>query len=84
MTKLSTGLIATLSVVLAVSAALSVSAFAQTQGANLPPPTASQSAQQAGESMMKVFAPGGTLRASINLGNPVLANIGAVPILWTP
>jgi polar amino acid transport system substrate-binding protein len=37
MTKLSTGLIATLSVVLAVSAALSVSAFAQTQGAN--PPT---------------------------------------------
>lgn len=75
MTKLSTGLIATLSVVLAVSAALSVSAFAQTQGANLPPSTASQSAKQAGESMVKVFAPGGTLRASINLGNPVLANI---------
>ncbi len=75
MTKLSTGLIATLSVVLAVSAALSVSAFAQTQGANLPPSTASQSAKQAGESMVKVFAPGGTLRASINLGNPVLASI---------
>jgi polar amino acid transport system substrate-binding protein len=74
-TKLSTGLIATLSVVLAVSAVLSVSAFAQTQGANLPPQTASQSAQQAGESMVKVFAPGGTLRASINLGNPVLASI---------
>jgi polar amino acid transport system substrate-binding protein len=62
-------------VVLPISAALSVSAFAQTQGANLPPPTASQSAKQAGESMVKVFAPGGTLRASINLGNPVLANI---------
>ncbi|MDB5786456.1 MAG: extracellular solute-binding protein family 3 [Caballeronia mineralivorans] len=75
MTKLSTGLIATLLVVLPISAALSVSAFAQTQGANLPPPTASQSAKQAGESMVKVFAPGGTLRASINLGNPVLANI---------
>ncbi|WP_082163452.1 ABC transporter substrate-binding protein [Caballeronia mineralivorans] len=75
MTKLSTGLVATLSVVLPISAALSVSAFAQTQGANLPPPTASQSAKQAGESMVKVFAPGGTLRASINLGNPVLANI---------
>jgi len=75
MTKLSTGLIATLLVVLPISAALSVSAFAQTQGANRPPPTASQSAKQAGESMVKVFAPGGTLRASINLGNPVLANI---------
>lgn len=75
MTKLSTGLIATLLVVLPISAALSVFAFAQTQGANLPPPTASQSAKQAGESMVKVFAPGGTLRASINLGNPVLANI---------
>jgi polar amino acid transport system substrate-binding protein len=75
MTKLSTGLIATLSVVLAVSAALSVSAFAQTQGANLPPSTASQSAKQAGESMVKIFAPSGMLRASINLGNPVLASI---------
>jgi polar amino acid transport system substrate-binding protein len=75
MTKLSPGLIATLSVVLAVSAALSVSAFAQTQGANLPPSTASQSAKQAGESMVKIFAPSGMLRASINLGNPVLASI---------
>jgi polar amino acid transport system substrate-binding protein len=51
------------------------SAFAQTQGANLPSATASQSAKQAGESMVKVFAPSGTLRASINLGNPVLASI---------
>ncbi|QIE26274.1 Bacterial extracellular solute-binding protein, family 3 (plasmid) [Caballeronia sp. SBC1] len=88
MTKLSTmkrrtGLIATrsvvLAVVLAIGAALSVSAFAQTQGANLPPPTATQSAsqptKQAGESMVKAFAPTGTLRASINLGNPVLASI---------
>ena len=59
-----TGLLATLSVVLAVSAALSISAFAQTQ-----------SAKQASESMVKIFAPNGTLRASINLGNPVLASV---------
>jgi polar amino acid transport system substrate-binding protein len=69
MTKLSTkhsrtGLIAILSVVLAVGAALSVPAFAQTQ-----------SSTHASESMVKVFAPSGTLRASINLGNPVLASI---------
>ena len=49
MTKFSTmkrraALIATLWVVLAASATLCVSAFAQTQGA-IPPPTASQSAQ---------------------------------------
>jgi polar amino acid transport system substrate-binding protein len=59
-----TGLIAILSVVLAVGAALSVPAFAQTQ-----------SSTHASESMVKVFAPSGTLRASINLGNPVLASI---------
>lgn len=80
MTKLSmmqrpTGFIATLSVVLAVSAALSVSAFAQSQGAIPPPSTVPQSAKQASEPMVKVFAPSGTLRASINLGNPVLASI---------
>ena len=70
-----TTLIATLSVVLAVNAGLSVSAFAQTQGSISPPPIASQSSQQASESIAKVFAPSGTLRASINLGNPVLASI---------
>ena len=75
MTKFSTmkrraALIATL----AVNAALCVPAFAQAQGA-IPPPTASQSSQQASESIVKAFAPGGTLRASINLGNPVLASI---------
>jgi polar amino acid transport system substrate-binding protein len=80
MTKLSTmrrqtGLTATLSIVLAVSAALCVPVFAQTQGPISPPPTASQPAKQASESMVKVFAPSGTLRASINLGNPVLASI---------
>jgi polar amino acid transport system substrate-binding protein len=64
MMKLRTGLMATLSVVLAISATLSVSAFAQTQPA-----------KQASESMVRVFAPSGTLRASINLGNPVLASI---------
>ena len=73
--KRRTTLIATLSVVLAVNAGLSVSAFAQTQGSISPPPIASQSSQQASESIAKVFAPGGTLRASINLGNPVLASI---------
>jgi polar amino acid transport system substrate-binding protein len=31
--------------------------------------------QQKAESMAKVFAPSGTLRASINLGNPVLASL---------
>ena len=71
-----TTLIAMLSVVLTISTALPISASAQTQGANLPLRDASQSTiQHAGESMMKVFAPNGTLRASINLGNPVLANI---------
>jgi len=49
-----TGLIATLSVVLAVSAALSISAFAQTQ-----------SAKQASESIVKIFAPNGTLRDTV-------------------
>jgi len=73
--KRRTALVATLSVVLAVNAGLSVSAFAQTQGPISPPPIASQSSQQASESIAKVFAPGGTLRASINLGNPVLASI---------
>ena len=67
--------IATLAVVLVISAALSVSAFAQSQGATLPPPSASQSEKHADESIVKVFAPSGTLRASINLGNPVLASI---------
>jgi len=56
-------------------ASISASAFAQTQGANLSQKPVSQSAEQTGESMMKVFAPSGTLRASINLGNPVLASI---------
>ena len=65
-----------LATTLLLSSALPIaSAFAQTQGANLSPTTVSESAQQSGESMAKVFAPGGTLRASINLGNPVLASI---------
>lgn len=68
-------LIASLSAVLAVNAGLSVSAFAQTQAALAKPPIASQSAQQTSELIAKVFAPGGKLRASINLGNPVLASI---------
>ncbi len=42
-----------------LSASVSTSAFAQTNDTN--------------PSMAAVFAPGGTLRASINLGNPVLA-----------
>lgn len=67
MTKLSTmkrwvALMVTLSVSLTVGTVLPASAFAQTT-------------QHAGESMTKVFAPHGTLRASINLGNPVLASI---------
>ncbi len=43
------------------SLSMSTSGFAQTGGAN--------------PSMAAVFAPGGTLRASINLGNPVLASL---------
>jgi polar amino acid transport system substrate-binding protein len=35
------------------------------------------SAQTANPAMAAVFAPGGTLRASINLGNPVLASLDA-------
>ena len=67
MTKLSTmkrwvTLVAMLSVSLTVGTTLPISAFAQTT-------------QHAGESMTKVFAPHGTLRASINLGNPVLASL---------
>ena len=68
-------LIAKLSVLLAVNAGLSVSAFAQAQAELAKPPIASRSAQQTSESIVKVFAPGGELRASINLGNPVLASI---------
>jgi polar amino acid transport system substrate-binding protein len=72
-----TGLPGALLFMLAVSTAVfvPVSTFAQAQGAPLAQTTGSQSMQPAGESMMKVFAPGGTLRASINLGNPVLASI---------
>lgn len=69
--------IGTLSIMLAVIAAMSASvpAFAQPQDATLAQQTASDSTKPAGESMVKVFAPNGTLRASINLGNPVLASI---------
>jgi polar amino acid transport system substrate-binding protein len=49
--------------------------YAQGQGASLSSATASQSVTQASESVVKAFAPSGTLRASINLGNPVLASI---------
>ncbi|SDG68779.1 amino acid ABC transporter substrate-binding protein, PAAT family [Paraburkholderia phenazinium] len=71
------GLVGKLSLMLAVSAAVFFpgSVFAQSQGANLAQQTASQSTNPAGESMVKVFAPSGTLRASINLGNPVLASL---------
>ena len=51
------------------------SAFAQVQASNLSPTTAARSEGRASESVMKAFAPSGTLRASINLGNPVLASL---------
>jgi polar amino acid transport system substrate-binding protein len=49
--------------------------YAKSQGASLSSATASQSVTHASESVVKAFAPSGTLRASINLGNPVLASI---------
>jgi polar amino acid transport system substrate-binding protein len=59
------GVFRTLAALLASGAILGMSAstsvFAQTPGARA--------------SMAQVFAPGGTLRASINLGNPVLASL---------
>jgi polar amino acid transport system substrate-binding protein len=51
------------------------SAFAQTQGANLAPASVSPAASEVSETVVKAFAPSGTLRASINLGNPVLASL---------
>jgi polar amino acid transport system substrate-binding protein len=71
-----TGLSGALVFMLAISAVAfaPVSTFAQTQGAPLAQATGSQPAQPAGD-MVKLFAPSGTLRASINLGNPVLASI---------
>jgi polar amino acid transport system substrate-binding protein len=61
---------------LVLSAAFGVpSAFAQTQGANLAPAAVSPAASEVSETVVKAFAPSGTLRASINLGNPVLASL---------
>jgi polar amino acid transport system substrate-binding protein len=59
----------TLSVFLALSA-MAYQAQAQSLTSETPMTTDHSSA-----SMAKVFAPSGTLRASINLGNPVLANL---------
>jgi polar amino acid transport system substrate-binding protein len=63
--KRHSGVFRTLAAFLTSSAVLSMSvstpAVAQTK--------------EPGPSMTKVFAPGGTLRASINLGNPVLASL---------
>jgi polar amino acid transport system substrate-binding protein len=61
--------------VLPLSFTLPIASFAQTPGANHSPTVASQSAGQASDAVVKAFAPSGTLRASINLGNPVLASI---------
>jgi polar amino acid transport system substrate-binding protein len=54
---------------------ISTPAFAQTQGASASQTTGSQPASLKDTSMTKIFAPSGTLRASINLGNPVLASL---------
>ncbi|NYH20058.1 polar amino acid transport system substrate-binding protein [Paraburkholderia bryophila] len=72
-------------VVLATSAVLpaglafmstSTPAFAQTQSASASQPAASTNPLNPSRTpMASVFAPHGTLRASINLGNPVLASL---------
>ena len=64
-----------LSVALSLSIAVPVTGFAQTQGANPQKLATPPLTTQAGKSLAKVFAPSGTLRASINLGNPVLASL---------
>jgi polar amino acid transport system substrate-binding protein len=66
--KRHSGVFTTLASILVSSAVLP--AFAQPGDASSPPAT---TATPANASMAAVFAPGGTLRASINLGNPVLA-----------
>jgi polar amino acid transport system substrate-binding protein len=73
MTKLSKvkrrrGMFRTLAASLATGAVLSVSVST----------SAPSQTKNADSSMATVFAPGGTLRASINLGNPVLASLDPV------
>ena len=59
------GMVKTLAALMASSAVLSVP---------VPTPAVAQT-KDASASMASVFAPSGTLRASINLGNPILANL---------